>query len=254
MHKAIIINQPLLDLLAARRVFHRFNAGGRWRVGERLLVHTEARLEPYGQLNAGHVLPRALGAFSYSHSAPHPALAVGRYTSIGEQVSWMGDAHPMDWATTSPVAYDRVPGPLQGVAAYLRDRRAASFATFAFDGAPAPITLGHDVWVGDQAMIRGGVTLGDGAVVGARSLVTRDVPPYAIVAGSPARVIRYRFPEPVIARLLAARWWRYGPDVVGRLDPRQIEPFLDRLEQLDEPPLDLTPLTFDEIEAAAALG
>ncbi|WP_352629335.1 CatB-related O-acetyltransferase [Mesorhizobium sp. M0496] len=70
-----------------------------------------------------------------------------------------------------------------------------------------PIVIGNDVWVGARATIMSGVTIGDGAVVAACSVVTKDVPPYAIVAGNPARVIKYRFSEDTIAAMLKIRWW-----------------------------------------------
>jgi virginiamycin A acetyltransferase len=67
--------------------------------------------------------------------------------------------------------------------------------------------IGNDVWIGTEAMILPGITVGDGAVIGARAVVTADVAPYTIVAGNPARPIRLRVPEDVAARLLALRWW-----------------------------------------------
>ncbi|HET6522492.1 MAG TPA: CatB-related O-acetyltransferase [Geminicoccaceae bacterium] len=69
------------------------------------------------------------------------------------------------------------------------------------------LVVGNDVWIGFGATLLPGVRVGDGAVIGAKSVVASDVPPYAIVAGNPARVIRYRHPEAAIARLLALRWW-----------------------------------------------
>lgn len=69
------------------------------------------------------------------------------------------------------------------------------------------IHIGNDVWVGTRVLIMGGVNIGDGAVVAAGAVVTKDVPPYAIVGGVPARVIKYRFPEDVIQKLEASKWW-----------------------------------------------
>ena len=69
------------------------------------------------------------------------------------------------------------------------------------------IVIGTDVWIGYEAVIRSGVTIGDGAIIGTRALVTKDVPPYTIVGGIPAHPIRKRFPEEEIDRLLALRWW-----------------------------------------------
>ena len=69
------------------------------------------------------------------------------------------------------------------------------------------IVIGNDVWLGYRSVILAGVTIGDGAIVGAYSVVTKDVPPYTIVAGNPAKEIRRRFSEAEIARLLELRWW-----------------------------------------------
>lgn len=69
------------------------------------------------------------------------------------------------------------------------------------------IVVGNDVWIGYEAVILAGVTIGDGAIVGTRAVVTKDVPPYTIVGGVPARPIRKRFSEDIIARLLALNWW-----------------------------------------------
>ncbi len=69
------------------------------------------------------------------------------------------------------------------------------------------IHIGNDVWIGMRVMVMGGATIGNGAVVAAGAVVTKDVPPYAIVGGVPARVIKYRFPEDVIQKLEASKWW-----------------------------------------------
>ncbi|MCH7373048.1 CatB-related O-acetyltransferase [Aeromonas sp. MR16] len=79
--------------------------------------------------------------------------------------------------------------------------------------------IGNDVWIGMEAMIMPGVTIGDGTIIAARSLVTRDVPPYCVVAGSPARVIRQRFGQDDIARLLALAWWDWPDEQVAALLP-----------------------------------
>ena len=78
-------------------------------------------------------------------------------------------------------------------------------------GSRGPVNLGHDVWIGEQALILDGITIGSGAIVGAGSVVTKDVPPYAIVGGNPAKVLKYRFPADVIEALLKIAWWDW-PD------------------------------------------
>ena len=78
------------------------------------------------------------------------------------------------------------------------------------------IVVGSDVWIGYEAVILSGVTIGDGAIIGARAVVTRDVPPYTIVGGVPARPIRKRFDDAVIARLQALRWWDWDAEKIAR--------------------------------------
>lgn len=81
------------------------------------------------------------------------------------------------------------------------------------------IVIGNDVWIGEQAMIMGGVTIGDGAVIGFRSIISKDVPPYAIVAGAPQKLIRYRFTEWEIKHLLFIKWWDWPDDKIKEAAP-----------------------------------
>ncbi len=78
------------------------------------------------------------------------------------------------------------------------------------------IVVGNDVWIGYEALILAGVTIGDGAVIGTRALVTKDVPPYTIVGGIPARPIRKRFPEQTISLLLEMKWWDWPKKKIAR--------------------------------------
>ena len=84
------------------------------------------------------------------------------------------------------------------------------------------IVIGNDVWIGYEAVILAGVTIGDGAIIGTRAVVTKDVPPYTIVGGVPAKPIRKRFPDDTIAALLALRWWNWPEErIAGCLDAIQ---------------------------------
>ena len=78
------------------------------------------------------------------------------------------------------------------------------------------IVIGNDVWIGYEAVILAGVTVGDGAIIGARAVVTKDVPPYTIVGGVPARPIRRRFPEETVSALLQLRWWDWPKERIRR--------------------------------------
>ncbi|HEV2531686.1 CatB-related O-acetyltransferase [Phenylobacterium sp.] len=247
----IRVTAQLLELFRKGRIFHAVGQGDRWRVGQVLTTATTVALEPYCQIFGGEVLPMRMGAFSYTHSAVTGHVRIGRYCSIGERVSWMGDAHPVGWASTSPFSYG--PDPLQGVKAFFEDRGQAPRPR-PFPGPDRAIVVGHDVWIGDEAMIAQGVTVGHGAVIGARSLVLHDVPPYAIVVGSPARVLRMRFDEGLAARLERAGWWDYMPDFLQNLPVEDPERFLEAFEAgvAADGPQRINPrlVTYAEIAAA----
>jgi carbonic anhydrase/acetyltransferase-like protein (isoleucine patch superfamily) len=96
------------------------------------------------------------------------------------------------------------------------------------------VRIGNDVWLGSDAMIMSGVTIGDGAVVGAGAVVTKDVPPYGVVVGNPARVARMRFSDDAVSRLLALRWWDWPDEKIEQFLPlmlsSDVEAFLDAAE------------------------
>ena len=94
------------------------------------------------------------------------------------------------------------------------------------------IVIGNDVWIGYQAVILAGVTVGDGAIIGSRAVVTRDVPPYTIVGGAPAKPIRKRFDEETIARFRALRWWDWDQETIRRAIPAIQAGRLSELEGL----------------------
>lgn len=97
------------------------------------------------------------------------------------------------------------------------------------------IVVGNDVWIGINAIIMDGVTIGDGAVIGAGAIVTKDVEPYAIVGGVPAKLIKKRFDKKTINRLLKSKWWNLDEKVIRAAAPflfsRRVEEFLDILEK-----------------------
>ena len=91
------------------------------------------------------------------------------------------------------------------------------------------IIIGNDVWIGYEAVIMAGVHIGDGAVIAARAVVTKDVPPYTIVGGTPARKIRMRFEEETIAKLQQIQWWNWPVEKIRRSLPYIMEGTVDRL-------------------------
>lgn len=91
------------------------------------------------------------------------------------------------------------------------------------------LVIGNDVWIGYEAVILSGVTIGDGAIIGTRAIVTKDVPPYTIVGGVPAKTIRKRFAEDTISALLEARWWDWPEEKIKQHIPAIQAGRIDRL-------------------------
>lgn len=153
---------------------------------------------------------------------------IGNYTSISHGVMIGLSGHPTDWLSTHTFC---VRG--SNVDQYGGVEIVPESARLEFDAAP-PCHIGNDVWIGYRALVLDGVTIGDGAVVAAGAVVTRDVPPYAIVGGVPARVIRYRFDETTISRLLKAKWWDRPASEIARLPFRDVLKCLDVLERTQD--------------------
>lgn len=136
---------------------------------------------------------------------------VGPFTSIGSRVTIGGATHPMHFVSTSPV--------------FLSHRDSVRTKLAHHDYLPVISTsIGADVWIGDGAYIKAGVSIGHGAVIGMAAVVTRDVPPYAIVGGNPARLIKYRFQDALCARLLESRWWDLSDAQLAELGHLIIDP------------------------------
>lgn len=147
-------------------------------------------------------------------------LRIGDFCSIADGVQIaLGGEHRTDWVTTFPfnVLWDEAKH---------------------IEGHPktkGDVIIGNDVWIATEAIIMSGVTIGDGAVIGARALVAKDVPPYTIVGGNPAKIIKQRFPDDIVERLLALQWWNWEDQRIAEQLPlllnHDIEAFLDAAEQ-----------------------
>lgn len=223
----IRLTKRMLDRLEEARVFssHDKGAGG-WQVGSELTFRRHIRLQPYtGYLEGRYLYP--LGCYSYSHSELTPDMEVGRYCSIGAGLQCHGHAHPISSVTSSLAICDQG---VQFMAAAMRDRAITRLAMVSNPQKHSP-AIGNDVWIGANVTLMRGIRIGDGAVVAAASLVTRDVPAYAVVGGNPAKLIRWRFPEEIRTELSALAWWRYDLADLQDLDFAQPERFIRDLEE-----------------------
>ena len=172
----------------------------------------------------------SMGAFSYSQSSLPAAITVGRYCSFANAINVFNSEHPVNWLSTSPLSYNPDAAPTFRRA--LERRGAADFTPRPYDDKSAdPIRIGHDVWIGQNVLLKRGITIGHGAVVAAGAVVTGDVEPFAVVGGVPARIIRRRFSENLIRRIVALAWWNYNLVDLRDLDITRPPVFLDGLEQ-----------------------
>jgi acetyltransferase-like isoleucine patch superfamily enzyme len=145
---------------------------------------------------------------------------IGNFTSIANNVVIGGSNHPMHWVGMSPVFYEG------------RDSIKKKFSEFKLDG-PKETHIGNDVWIGRSSIVLGGVKINDGAVVGAGSVVTKEVPHYAIVAGSPAKIIKYRFDEDTIQQLIKINWWSFSDAELSRFAHtiKDVKLFIDTISK-----------------------
>ena len=168
------------------------------------------------------------GDYSYYHDHEDPlrflelcvrynygfgSLAIGRYCAIAHRATFLmpGANHAMVGPSTYPF------GIMGGAFA-----EALPLAEYPWRGG-GPIVVGNDVWLGTECLVLPGVTIGHGAVVAARAVVAKDVPPYAVVAGNPARVVRMRFDAATVAGLLDIAWWDWPAERVARAVPALVK-------------------------------
>lgn len=129
--------------------------------------------------------------------------SVGSFSSIGDCCRIGNPSHPMQWVSLSPV--------------FIKGKNILhkNFAELDFTENELTI-VGNDVWIGSNVLIKSGVSIGDGAIIGMGSIVTKNVPPYEVWAGNPARFIKKRFPEDIVKSLLNIKWWEWSEEEISQ--------------------------------------
>lgn len=172
-------------------------------------------------------------SYDYDNNYRQPELNIGKYCSIGYNVKiFLGGNHRHDWVTTYP---------FQAMHNALSHILKNNFTNVDEDVVGYPhsngdVIIGNDVWFGDNVTVMSGVKICDGAVIAANSTVVKDVEPYSISGGNPAKHIKYRFSEEIIKRLLEIKWWDIEESKLDKLLPymmnNDIDLFFKKYEEL----------------------
>lgn len=209
-------------------------------IGKTLFFPVGSCIEQYAGIYGGRNL-MSVGAFSTVHSTVlNPRLIkIGRYSTLEGNVRVMRANTPLHFLTTSTVLY--APSYIQAID-NPNDNKILHYHP---DGDKKQVIVEHDVFIEQDSILFSGVTIATGAVVKAGSVVTEDVPAYAIVQGNPAKVIGYRFDKTMIEKLLQTQWWLYNIYDLAYFDVSNIEHFI---EKFNEHQLHLTPMTIQQLE------
>jgi acetyltransferase-like isoleucine patch superfamily enzyme len=190
-------------------------------------------IEPYALQEQTQGYHYSMGTSSHIHSCMPPVNTVfGRFCSVASWAVMPPSQHPLDRFSTSLITSYQRAG--VGIGPAFVNDEAADFEADWYAEAREPIIIGNDVWIGAEVVIKPGVKIGDGAVIAQRAYVVRDVPPYAVVGGLPAKIIKYRFPQPIIEKLLALQWWDYPYQEFPVRGNEPIEDFIEKIKELKE--------------------
>lgn len=156
-------------------------------------------LNSYITINQNSVLTNVeMGSYSYiGENAQLHNVIIGKFCSIAPSVKIGLGNHPTSFVSTSPVFFSQ------------KKQCGISFADTEYFNENLRTYIGNDVWIGVNAYIKDGIKIGDGAIIGAGAVVVKDVPPYAIIGGVPAKIIKYRYTTDIINRLMKIKWWDF---------------------------------------------
>lgn len=191
----------------------------RFKVGGEIEFHPSTVIESYSTIAAGNRL-FSMGAFSALASSLTYGSTVGRYVEVASHVNQPKFRHPYEAVTINSAAFNFF---REYTNAYYKSYQENNSVSLDLNSISTPqpqkkpIKVGSDVWIAGDVVLKGGVDIGNGAIVASGSYVNKNVPPYAIVGGYPAKVIKYRFPKEIIDELESSTWWDYELGDMQRL-------------------------------------
>jgi acetyltransferase-like isoleucine patch superfamily enzyme len=193
-------------IASAKSIHHSFVCESPISIGKNTAISENVRMGRYSYIGSGNISCNTI---------------IGRYCSIGGNVAIGPGSHPLDWLSTSSAQYNAA-----------EFKNVSNIETsYSYDGEKETTIIGNDVWIGNNAVIMKGVTVQDGSVIGAGAVVTKDVPPYAIVVGVPAKVLRYRFDNEKIEKLLQLKWWENDFSEIKDLPFDNVNKCIEELER-----------------------
>ena len=202
--------------------------GKRLHEGSKVYFDENLEVEPFIGYHAGNVFCK-MGFMSYTNSPLPMNISLGRYCSIAWGLTFPSWNHPIDPISTSIFTHDPS---TDLVVRVLRHSNVENRVNFVPCPQKSPVKIENDVWIGQDATLVSGITIGTGSVIAANSVVTKSVNPYEIVGGNPARTIRYRFSKKIIEDLLELEWWNYSFADFSHLNIARPEIFVDQFSAI----------------------
>lgn len=208
-----------------------------------VIIDSQLAVEPYVGIYSGFNLS-SVGAFSYTNSPLPVDMKVGRYCSIGSGLKILGFSHPLDRISTSPFTYSA------GNEFFARAVDSTNMNDYIVSQPQknTPI-IENDVWIGANVTLSKGITIHSGSIVAANSLVTKDVPPYAIVGGNPATIIKYRFSHELIQESLNFKWWDFHVNDIVSTGSNNLSDVINILSQRSNPRFSTSHITAEDLLA-----